>query len=78
MIDNGPGIAAEDLTKVFDKFYSVVKTKAKGVKGTGLGLPIAKEIVELHKGRIWVASRPDRGSKFSFMLPKDIRFDRLF
>lgn len=73
VIDNGPGIAEEDLDKVFDKFYSVVKAKASKVKSTGLGLPIAKEIVELHKGRIWVDSQPGRGARFSFTLPKDIR-----
>ena len=73
VIDNRPGIAEEDLDKVFDKFYSVVKAKASKVKSTGLGLPIAKEIVELHKGRIWVDSQPGRGARFSFTLPKDIR-----
>ena len=73
VIDNGAGIAEEDLDKVFDKFYSVTKVKRAGVKGTGLGLPIAKEIVELHRGRIWVDSQPGRGSRFSFTLPKDIR-----
>lgn len=73
IIDNGPGIAEQDLDKVFNKFYSVVKTKSSGVKSTGLGLPIAKEIVELHRGRIWVHSQTGRGSRFSFTLPKDIR-----
>jgi len=58
---------------VFDKFYSVVKAKASKIKSTGLGLPIAKEIVELHRGRIWVDSQLGRGAKFSFTLPKDIR-----
>lgn len=73
VIDNGHGIAEEDLGKVFDKFYSVAKAKASKVKSTGLGLPIAKEIVELHKGRIWVDSQLGRGARFSFTLPKDIR-----
>lgn len=73
VIDNGPGIAEEDLGKVFNKFYSVVKAKSAGMKSTGLGLPIAKEIVELHKGRIWVDSELGRGTRFSFTLPKDIR-----
>ena len=73
VIDNGYGIAEEDLDKVFDKFYSVVKAKASKIKSTGLGLPIAKEIVELHRGRIWVDSQLGRGAKFSFTLPKDIR-----
>ncbi len=71
--DNGPGIAEKDLNKVFDKFYTVSKAKSSGMKSTGLGLPITKEIVEAHRGRIWVNSRVGRGSKFSFTLPKDIR-----
>jgi len=73
VIDNGPGIAEEDLDKVFDKFYSVAKAKTAKVKSTGLGLPIAREIVELHRGRIWVDSQVGRGARFSFTLPKDIR-----
>jgi signal transduction histidine kinase len=73
VIDNGPGISEDDIGKIFDKFYSVAKAKSSGEKGTGLGLPIAKEIVELHKGRMWVDSQLGHGSRFSFMLPKDIR-----
>ncbi len=73
VVDNGSGIKPEDQDKVFDKFYTVAKTKSDGVKGTGLGLPIAKEIIELHKGRIWVDSEAGRGSRFLFTLPKDIR-----
>lgn len=73
VVDNGPGIAEKDLNKVFDKFYTVSRAKSAGVKSTGLGLPITKEIVEAHRGRIWVTSRLGRGSKFSFTLPKDIR-----
>lgn len=73
IIDDGPGIAKEDIDKIFDKFYSVAKACSSNVKGTGLGLPIAKEIVELHKGRIWVESEAGKGARFSFTLPKDIR-----
>ena len=73
IIDNGPGIAEKDLDKVFDKFYTVGRASSSGTKSTGLGLPITKEIVEAHRGRIWVSSRLGRGSKFSFTLPKDIR-----
>lgn len=71
--DNGAGIATENQDKIFDKFYTVAKAKSDGIKSTGLGLPIAKEIVELHKGRIWVDSEAGRGSRFLFTLPKDIR-----
>lgn len=42
-------------------------------EGTGLGLPIAKEIIEIHKGRIWIESEPGHGSKFIFVLPRDLR-----
>jgi len=77
IIDNGPGIAKEDMDKIFDKFYSVAKARSSEVKGTGLGLPITKEIVQLHKGRIWVESEPGKGARFSFTLPKDIRTDTL-
>ena len=73
VIDNGAGIASEDQDKIFDKFYTVAKEKSDGVKSTGLGLPIAKEIIELHRGRIWVDSETGKGSRFLFTLPKDIR-----
>ena len=73
VIDNGPGIRGEDIEKIFDKFYSVKKARLEGKKSTGLGLPITKEIIELHKGRVWVDSQVDRGTRFSFTLPKDIR-----
>ncbi len=73
VIDNGPGIREEDMDRVFDKFYSVIKAGTSEVKSTGLGLPITKEIVELHRGRIWVDSQARHGARFSFTLPKDIR-----
>jgi signal transduction histidine kinase len=73
VIDNGPGIAENDIDRIFDKFYCVVKAKSSGEKSTGLGLSIAKEIVELHRGRIWVDSQIGMGARFSFTLPKDIR-----
>jgi signal transduction histidine kinase len=64
--DNGPGIATESLSCVFDRFW---KHEAGGKKGTGLGLFIAKGIVEAHSGQIWVESVPGRGASFSFTLP---------
>jgi signal transduction histidine kinase len=67
--DEGPGISEEDRTHVFDKFYVV--TDGRGLSGLGLGLYIAREIVELHKGRIWVESQPAQGSTFCFELPKE-------
>ncbi len=71
--DNGKGIEEKELGKIFDKFYSVAKAKSSGMQGTGLGLPIVKEIVTLHSGEIRVESQVDRGSTFRVTLPKDIR-----
>jgi signal transduction histidine kinase len=69
--DTGPGIAKEDAGMIFQKFYQVRSTvdKAKGLKGTGLGLDIACGIVESHGGEISVESEIGKGSKFYFTLP---------
>jgi signal transduction histidine kinase len=67
--DTGPGIPDEELQRIFDKFYQVDSTSTKTKGGTGLGLAIAKEIVEMHGGRIWVESILGRGSTFSMELP---------
>jgi signal transduction histidine kinase len=64
--DTGPGIASQHLPRVFDRFWRV---EGDGRKGTGLGLYIAKGIVETHGGRIWVESRVGTGSAFIFELP---------
>ena len=67
--DSGIGIAPVDQPKVFEKFKQVGDTLTDKPKGTGLGLPICKEIVEYHGGQIWVESTPGQGSIFSFTLP---------
>jgi GAF domain-containing protein/DNA-binding response OmpR family regulator len=68
--DTGIGIAAEDFGAVFEQFKQVGgDTLTDKPKGTGLGLPICKEIVEHHGGRIWLESEPGKGSTFSFALP---------
>ncbi len=67
--DSGIGIAPTDHPKVFEKFKQVGDTLTDKPKGTGLGLPICKEIVEYHGGKIWVESEPGHGSTFSFTLP---------
>jgi signal transduction histidine kinase/CheY-like chemotaxis protein len=67
--DSGIGIAPADQPKVFERFKQVGDTLTDKPKGTGLGLPICKEIVEYHGGTIWVDSAPGHGSTFSFTLP---------
>lgn len=69
VIDTGTGIADADLEKVFEKFKQVGDTLTDKPKGTGLGLPICKQIVEHHGGSIWVESELGKGSNFSFTLP---------
>jgi len=64
--DSGPGIASEDLPKLFDAYWKANRTSRKG---TGLGLYIARGIVEAHGGRIWVESTLGQGSTFAFTLP---------
>lgn len=68
--DTGEGIAAEELERVFEKFYQVEKRRLGRKTGTGLGLPLCKKLVEAHGGRIWVESQSGKGSKFIFTLPK--------
>jgi signal transduction histidine kinase len=67
--DSGIGISEENKPKVFEKFKQVGDTLTGGPKGTGLGLPISKEIVEHHGGRIWIESEFGKGSTFSFSMP---------
>ena len=66
--DNGNGIAKDDLQKIFDKFQRIENGK-ETVRGTGLGLTIAKHIVSSHGGKIWVESTEGKGSTFYFTLP---------
>lgn len=67
--DTGVGIAKDDLPKLFSKFQQVGERSSTDMGGTGLGLAIAKEIVELHHGRIWAESDAARGARFAFTLP---------
>ncbi len=63
--DTGIGIPENAIDKIFDRFYKVDAASS----GTGLGLPIAKEIIEMHGGRIWAESKEGKGSTFSFTIP---------
>jgi len=67
--DTGAGIPKENLPKIFDKFFQASERTPTDISGTGIGLSIAKEIVELHGGRIWAESEKGQGAKFVFTLP---------
>jgi signal transduction histidine kinase len=67
--DNGPGIAPEDRELVFEKFRQGGSVLTDKPHGTGLGLPISRQIIEHFGGRLWVESAPGKGATFQFMLP---------
>ncbi len=67
--DNGIGIAKEDILRAFDKFAQIENSLSRKVGGTGLGLPIAKQLLERHGGTIWCESEPEKGSEFFFVIP---------
>jgi PAS domain S-box-containing protein len=68
--DTGPGIPADDLPHLFQKFYRVDNSATRTVNGTGLGLFICQKIIELYNGRIWVESKLGEGSSFYINLPR--------
>jgi signal transduction histidine kinase len=67
--DTGPGIPLDQQDRIFEQFHQVDSSLTKAKGGTGLGLAIAKQIVEMHGGRIWVESMPGKGSNFQMELP---------
>jgi diguanylate cyclase (GGDEF)-like protein len=68
--DNGIGIKPDELERIFDRFYQVEKSlSTTSRQGTGLGLAIIKGLIEAHKGKIWAESEPEKGTKFTFILP---------
>ena len=72
--DNGPGIPEDEIPKVFDHLFRgrvAVQDPNNPIEGTGLGLALAKTVIEQHGGRIWVESKEDEGSTFSFALPRE-------
>jgi GAF domain-containing protein len=70
--DTGPGIAEAEQAKIFEEFQQADSSITRKKGGTGLGLTIAKRIVELHGGRLWVESSPGHGSTFSFTVPTKV------
>jgi len=67
--DDGVGLPAESLERVFERFYRVDKARSREQGGTGLGLSIVKHIVQGHGGKVWAKSRPGKGATFYFTLP---------
>jgi len=65
--DNGKGISEADIGKIFDRYFSKAQKFRK--VGTGLGLYLSKQIIEVHNGKIWAESKPEQGSTFFFSLP---------
>lgn len=71
VVDTGPGIAPENIPRLFDKFQQFGRVAGSGEKGTGLGLAITKGLVELHNGKIRVESELEKGSRFVVSLPRE-------
>jgi two-component system sensor histidine kinase BaeS len=67
--DTGEGIAPEDLPHVFEQFFRGEKSRSRETGGAGLGLAIARRIIEAHGGHIWVESQVGHGARFNFILP---------
>ncbi|MFN7455192.1 MAG: sensor histidine kinase [Pseudobdellovibrionaceae bacterium] len=72
VIDNGPGISAEHLDRLFERFYRIDKGRAREVGGTGLGLAIVKHIMQAHGGSVEVSSDPGQGCEFTCIFPRKI------
>lgn len=72
--DSGPGLPAEEVNKVFGRFYQIGQAGKQKTQGTGLGLAISKALVEMHGGNIWVKSEAGIGSTFCFTLPAEQPF----
>jgi len=67
--DSGPGIPAEHLPHVFDRFYRVDPSRSRTSGGAGLGLAIVRQLIEAHGGEVWAESEPGRGARFTLRLP---------
>lgn len=69
VIDRGPGIAADDLGRIFERFYRVDDARGRAQGGAGLGLAIVRRLVELHAGRVWADSVEGEGTTITFTIP---------
>ncbi len=69
VVDDGIGIPSDDLPRIFERFFQVESHLTRKHGGMGLGLSVAKVMIEMHGGRIWAESREGKGSTFSFILP---------
>lgn len=74
--DTGIGIKKDNLEVIFDGFQQVGPAQIAGYEGTGLGLTISKQFVQMHGGRIWVESELGKGSTFTFALPKKVNLKK--
>jgi two-component system phosphate regulon sensor histidine kinase PhoR len=70
--DTGIGIAREHLERIFERFYTVDKSRSRKLGGTGLGLSIVKHIVLLHRGSIKIESEPGKGTRFIISIPANV------
>ena len=73
--DDGLGIAPEDIEKLFDRYYRVENKQTENIPGFGIGLYLCAQIIQHHNGKIWVESKPGKGSEFFFSVP--LKADRL-
>jgi signal transduction histidine kinase len=71
VVDDGIGIPPKDLPHIFDRFFQVESHLTRRHSGMGLGLSVAKVMIEMHGGRLWAESVQGRGSNFTFILPVD-------
>ncbi|TVT27116.1 HAMP domain-containing histidine kinase [Salinicoccus cyprini] len=74
--DTGEGISEEDMPYIFERLYRAEKSRSRSKGGSGLGLTIAKEIVELHNGKMEVESEPGEGTVFNISLPKEDAYEK--
>lgn len=68
--DRGMGMSEEETAQLFERYQRIDRDSIKGIRGTGLGLYLARALVEVHGGEVWVESTPGKGSTFSFSLPR--------